>query len=90
MQIIKEGSYRKILKIKRFECEYCGCIFEANKKEYKEEIQYNAAYYYCKCPFCGNKTYKEISDYIADEITQKELEIFNSILQKYDDKSSVS
>ena len=29
----------------------------------------------------SNKTYKEISDYIADEITQKELEIFNSILQ---------
>ena len=61
MKIIKKGSYeKKTLKIKRFECEHCGCIFEANKTEYKESIQYNRAYYYCNCPQCEQNTYKEI------------------------------
>lgn len=59
MKIIKEGSYEKILKIKRFECEHCGCIFEASRGEYKDDNHYKEIYYCCNCPFCGNKTYKE-------------------------------
>ena len=35
MKIIKEGDLNKLKKIKRFECKECGCIFEADKNEYK-------------------------------------------------------
>ena len=35
MRIIKEGDLKKLKKIKCFECKKCGCIFEAEKDEYK-------------------------------------------------------
>lgn len=52
MTIIREGDMRKIKKVLRFECRNCGCIFEAEKGEYRVGTQYNEEYYYCECPFC--------------------------------------
>ncbi len=54
MKIIKEGDISKLKKTKRFECKKCGCIFEADKTEYKISSQYNEFYTYATCPFCGN------------------------------------
>lgn len=53
MKIIKEGDPAKLITAKRFECNKCGCVFEADKDEYKSGMQYNETYFYCKCPFCG-------------------------------------
>lgn len=52
MIIIKKGDIQKMKKIVRFECRNCGCIFEAEKGEYKIDSQYNDEYYSCECPFC--------------------------------------
>lgn len=35
MRIIKEGDINKLLRVKRFRCLKCGCIFEANNKEHR-------------------------------------------------------
>ena len=59
MKIIKEGDLNKLKRIKRFECKECGCIFEAEKDEYKEGSQYNETYYYCACPCCNQTVYTE-------------------------------
>lgn len=53
MKIIKKGDPAKLITAKRFECCMCGCVFEADKDEYKCSMQYNETYFYCKCPFCG-------------------------------------
>ena len=57
MKIIKEGDLRKLKKIKYFECKKCGCIFEAEKDEYKCDSQYNEIYYCCACPYCNQMVY---------------------------------
>ncbi len=57
MTVLKEGNCdcakMLVLKIRRFKCDQCGCVFEANKDEYKSVAQYNDIYYFCKCPCCG-------------------------------------
>lgn len=60
LKIIKEGTKERLDRLKRFECEKCGCIFDADKTEYESGSQYNDTYYFCKCPFCGNDMYNEI------------------------------
>lgn len=57
MKIIKEGDYHKIWQAKRFECNRCGCIFEAKSNEYIIDYQYNTPYYRAHCPFCDNMVY---------------------------------
>lgn len=57
MKIIKEGDLNKLKEIKHFECKKCGCIFEAEKDEYKWGNQYNETYYYCKYPCCHQTVY---------------------------------
>ena len=59
MKIIKEGNLNKLMKVKRFVCKYCDCIFTANKDEYTTDSQYNEQYYYCKCPCCSNNAYAD-------------------------------
>jgi hypothetical protein len=54
MNIIKEGIdavellRRELLGTKTFECKVCGCVFEADKDEYK----YVHTEYTCACPNC--------------------------------------
>ena len=57
MTIIKEGDLQKPKKIKRFECHECGCVWEAERKEYKEESARNESYYSMPCPTCGKTVY---------------------------------
>lgn len=62
MTILKDGDLdhiiQVVLKTRRFECEQCGCEFEANKDEYKVVSQYNEISYFCKCPCCGATAYE--------------------------------
>lgn len=60
MKIIQQGDIELAKKymssIKTFECEICGCLWEADKNEY---TSFGSAWdltntYVCKCPCCGN------------------------------------
>lgn len=52
MKIIKHGS--PLLTTKRFKCDMCGCVFEADKDEYKVGFWRNETLYSCQCPECGD------------------------------------
>ncbi len=43
---------------RRFKCDNCDCVFDADKDEYSCGSQYSDDYYCCICPCCG---------YYADE-----------------------
>lgn len=53
MKIIKEGDMRKLKRTRQFECDKCGCIFEADDNEYVTDYPY----YSVNCPFCNNRVY---------------------------------
>lgn len=59
MKIIRQGDPDRLHKVKRFVCRECGCIFEADKEEYKTESQYNESYVWCECPYCANTAYED-------------------------------
>ena len=72
MKIIKQGKTEEELKAilnatKRFECNTCGCIFEADKGEYEHSLscRNEDIYYFCKCPNCKKN---------AHEVKMRELE----------------
>ena len=53
MRIIKNGNLEKPKQIKRFKCDNCGCVFEAEKGEYKYMLlPRNDVIYGCECPYC--------------------------------------
>lgn len=59
MRILREGSEDCIWRYVKFECDNCGCIFEANKEEYK--YHYGGCgddYYIINCPFCNEQVKK--------------------------------
>ena len=62
MFIIKDGdkelAEKKRKQTKLFECKICGCVFEADKGEYKGEEARFSLWYSAKCPCCGDKTYE--------------------------------
>lgn len=58
MKVIKQGNY-DLKQTKRFHCKNCGCIFEADKSEYKDYVQYNQTEYLCECPTCHSNTASE-------------------------------
>lgn len=55
MKIISHGKPISITR--RFVCNKCGCIFEANENEYTYIMCMNQDNYYCKCPDCGTVVY---------------------------------
>lgn len=57
MKIIQQGDMKKLHNTKRFTCNNCGCIFEADDTEYHTDQQYNQEYYYIDCPFCHRPVY---------------------------------
>ena len=62
MNIIKDGTIT--VPIIRFECNNCGCVFEADKGEYKYSSQMEVMHdglgaYKCECPCCKNMVYTE-------------------------------
>lgn len=59
MKIIRQGDPDRLHKVKRFMCRECGCIFEADKEEYKTGNQYNESYVWCECPYCANTAHED-------------------------------
>ena len=58
MIIIKEGNRNaKDLKIRVFDCDICGCIWQATKDEYEEDWNIHSIPAYCKCLCCGTLIY---------------------------------
>lgn len=60
MIIVKNGKIPN--RIICFECDYCGCLFEAEKGEYlcssQMEVLHNGlGQYKCKCPCCNNMVF---------------------------------
>lgn len=47
MKIIKEGEPRPLV----FKCEHCGCVFEADSKEYAPTLLDDKRK--AVCPYCG-------------------------------------
>jgi rubredoxin len=60
MRIIKFGVTDK--KTKQFICNECGCVFEADKDEYRLADQMEAMHdgieTVCVCPHCKSKVYR--------------------------------
>ena len=61
MLIIHRGEVPDITK--RFECKYCGTLFEAAEGEYvscnQMEYMHDGLEYKCLCPVCGRTVYIE-------------------------------
>ena len=61
MEIIRDGNPETLAKVLKrrvqFACQYCGCIWIADGREYDEDQSAYGRTYYCKCPYCG-KTVK--------------------------------
>ena len=74
MKIIKEGNLGLLKRTKRFECRECGCVFEADKGEYKESNCQWELEVTCVCPCCGNTVleYKKITN--ANNLDNNKLE----------------
>lgn len=57
MKILKQGNLEKSKEAIRFDCESCGCSFEADEGEYKPADFFAAVHdglkASCKCPCCG-------------------------------------
>jgi len=51
MKIVKYGNIPTPNNF-RFECDYCGCVWECEENEVKSSYQYNERWIYCKCPTC--------------------------------------
>ena len=54
MTIIVEGKLDN-LKVNKFECPRCGCVFAANEMEYRVLGKFDGEYYILEhaCPCCG-------------------------------------
>lgn len=59
MKIIKAGDLSRVHRVLRFDCQKCGCVFEANENEYEKADcwaqMHDNEEAYCKCPCCGNR-----------------------------------
>lgn len=68
MNILKAGNLNRIDNVKHFECDTCGCIFEADRTEYLRETDFrNGHYFICKCPTCD----RDVILYPEDEVKHK-------------------
>ncbi len=70
IKIIKDGSLEKIKKIKKFHCQYCDCIFEADDSSYLIDTIYPSLYtaetfLKINCPYCGTLVLRNYEDYEA-------------------------
>lgn len=60
MKILQQGVLPRMYK--KFVCENCGCVFEADKSEYFASGQMEVLHdglpnYKCECPTCKNMVY---------------------------------
>lgn len=69
MKIINEGVVPEV-SAKRFECQRCGCVFDAENRVGEEKEYFNgdindlfeySVDSYAKCPSCGEWTYRYVA-----------------------------
>lgn len=61
IKIIKPG--KKPDTTERFECSYCGCVFEADEDDYEKEYSWRNDYYLkIDCPCCGYIIHKSCDE----------------------------
>ena len=60
MKIIKQGDLNRLDSVRRFTCSTCGCIWDANSREYRKAWDRNADVIVCECPTCGRKSYDSL------------------------------
>lgn len=65
IKIIKEGSYDSLHSIKRFHCNKCGCIFEADDESYSAHLDKNEIYVTINCPYCNELISRNFEDFEA-------------------------
>lgn len=54
MRILREGNGELVIRSRKFECDNCGCVFVANKNEYRYiGNQREGDAWRCNCPYCG-------------------------------------
>ena len=57
MKIIKQGDESRLYRPKMFECPQCGCIVEADNREYRYDEGQLEDICWCTCPTCSGKMY---------------------------------
>ena len=64
MRIVKRGEAAKDLRMVRFSCPECGCIFDAENMECDIKHLYmpgaHAAYCTAVCPWCGSEAMRRV------------------------------
>ena len=66
IKIIKDGSYDILHSIKRFHCNKCGCIFEADDESYSANSNnMNEFYITINCPYCNERINRKFEDFEA-------------------------
>ena len=61
VKIIKKGDLGLLRETIEFNCDKCGCIFTADKDDYKyksDQIE-EISWYQIKCPYCSNWVFKD-------------------------------
>ena len=69
MTIVVHGDPNKTRAVKRFRCDYCGCVFDAEKGEYQSAEalaqQKDNLEAYSMCPCCRRKVWREFGEVIT-------------------------
>lgn len=69
MKILVLGNLAVVNEVKRFRCDYCGCVFDAEKGEYdiadslaqqKDNLEA-----YSMCPCCKRRVWREFGEVIT-------------------------
>lgn len=79
MKIIRSGEPNRHQSIKRFDCEKCGCVFEADGGEYQRVDDCyvgNLGFVYCVCPCCGGRVFA-VDKTIGEVINSHDVEVIN-------------
>ena len=53
VKIIKPGDLSRLETVRRFECDLCGCVWEAGPAEYSTCFERNEIICACACPTCN-------------------------------------
>ena len=63
VKILRKGDPERFKQSIRCECKTCGCVFEADRGEYKHQYSQREAcgWYEIKCPCCGKWVTQESS-----------------------------
>lgn len=71
MKILVPGDKNRLRKYKKFKCMDCGCVFIADKGEYKDQsTQRDGPMFAIECPCCGRTTWT----YTTQTVTESEAE----------------